>query len=374
MKKSAEGKKGNSLELLLKKGVAGKVFPGVAAGVSMYVYGQEKKTIFTAGKTRSDGTGTPIHNETIFDLASLTKPLCSLLAVLQLIEKKKIRAADTLVELLPWHLSPEYREIRLDQLLSHSAGLAPYKPFFRDYAPVIRQRSYRGFVQKILKEKLEYSPGTRCIYSDLGYMILGWIIENVSGEPLNQYFQKEIAAPLKIEKEIFFLPLGSKTGQTEMNIAATEACPWRKKILQGEVHDEHSWLLKGISGHAGLFGTVNGVLRTGEAILQAWHGKKAFPGISAKLLKKALTRKYENQTWCLGFDTPSAEGSSSGKYFSPKSIGHLGFTGTSVWIDPEKDIVAVLLSNRVHPSRKNNRIKKFRPVFHNTVIKAFHKA
>jgi CubicO group peptidase (beta-lactamase class C family) len=128
--------------------------------------------------------------------------------------------------------------------------------------------------------------------------------------------------------------------------------------------------MNGVSGHAGLFGTVQGVLEMVVHILNRWRGREEHPLYSNTLLQKALTRQYNDQTWCLGFDTPSPTESSGGSYLSKESVGHLGFTGTSFWIDPEKDMVIVLLTNRVYPSRDNEKIKQFRPLLHDTVFRA----
>ncbi len=153
------------------------------------------------------------------------------------------------------------------------------------------------------------------------------------------------------------------------NIAATERCLWRDRIIQGEVHDEHCFLMGGVAGHAGLFGTLDGVLSLCTHIQKTWKGKKTGLPVDKRILDIALQRKYPDRTWCLGFDTPSTTGyTSAGKYLSKKSVGHLGYTGTSFWIDPEKYTILVLLTNRVHPSRENKKIKEFRPWFHDQVM------
>ena len=139
--------------------------------------------------------------------------------------------------------------------------------------------------------------------------------------------------------------------------------------MQGEAHDEHCWLMGGVAGHAGLFGTLRGVMGLCAMILDVWNnrGKASFP-CGQELLREALTTRHKNGSWCLGFDTPTPGHSSSGQYFSPQSVGHLGFTGTSFWIDPLHDIAIVLLTNRVHPSRINEKIRIFRPYFHDYIM------
>jgi CubicO group peptidase (beta-lactamase class C family) len=173
---------------------------------------------------------------------------------------------------------------------------------------------------------------------------------------------------LGLAEDLFFLPLDRPLAVDRTRIAATESCRWRGRTLQGEVHDEHGWLMGGVAGHAGLFGTLHGVLALGEWILDLWQGRTEHSTIPVALLRTALERQLANGTWCLGFDTPTVGSSSSGRYFSPCSVGHLGFSGTSFWIDPKRDVVVVLLTNRVHPSRENTRIRRFRPFFHDQVM------
>jgi CubicO group peptidase (beta-lactamase class C family) len=153
------------------------------------------------------------------------------------------------------------------------------------------------------------------------------------------------------------------------NYAFMEECPFRQRMLRGEVSDENAHALGGVAGHAGLFGTMEGVLLFAVHLLDQWQGREEHPGYRSRDLRKFLKKqKIPGSTWALGFDTPSPTGSSGGKYLSPVSVGHLGFTGTSFWIDPVRELVMVLLSNRVHPSRENERIKKFRPLLHDAVI------
>ncbi len=359
-----------SLVPLFKKGIKKGVFSGASTAIFFKDGGKEKRLIQFYGKTRSDSKGKYINENTLFDLASLTKPLCTTLCTLNLIEKNKLDWKNFPKHLINDKTSSFLKESNIEQLLSHSSGLIDYRPFFMDFKPVSSKKAQKKIIKAIFKEKPIYKPGEKCVYSDLGYILMGRIIEKVSGTSLNRYFKKEITKPLQLEKSIFFRPLMGLKAKHVTNVAATEKCPWRHKILQGEVHDEHCWLMGGVAGHAGLFGTVGGVLGLTENILGQWKGRVEHPAFSNELLQKTLGWKKKNQTWCMGFDRPSIKGSSAGKYFSPESVGHLGFTGTSFWMDPEKELIIVLLTNRIHPTRKNERIKKFRPLFHNTVIES----
>ena len=202
----------------------------------------------------------------------------------------------------------------------------------------------------------------------MGYILLGEIVENISGQKLNELYAEIISTPLGLNNTLMFRPVDEYTSSIISDIAATQYCPWRKKLLQGEVDDEHCWLLNGIAGHAGLFGTIHGVMDMCIHILNQWKEREKTPAYKNSLLKKALKKVHKNSTWCLGFDTPSAVGSSGGRYLSKESVGHLGFTGTSFWIDPQKDIIVTLLTNRIHPTRENEKIKKFRPLLHDLVF------
>jgi len=172
---------------------------------------------------------------------------------------------------------------------------------------------------------------------------------------------EEIFKPLGLEKGIFFNPLEDIGKINPLDYAATEHCLWRNRVIQGEVHDENTAFVGGISGQAGLFGEVESVLKLTDFILDIWKGRKTHPNIRNSDLQYFLEvpDKAKESSRVLGFDTPEPEGSSAGSYLSRKSVGHLGFTGTSFWIDPERELVIVLLTNRIHPSRDNDKIRKF---------------
>jgi len=344
------------------------VFSGAAVAIFFNEKGVKKRLIKSYGRTRNDKKGENITANTFFDLASLTKPLCTTLCILSLIENKKLKWKSALKTLIKDKTGHCLQKIKIEDLLSHSSGLTDYKPFFKEYEAKYSKKVKKEIIKQILLEPLEYEPGEKCLYSDLGFILLGEIIEQVSGKKLDVYFSEKITRPLQIEKNLFFRKIYNQAEKNKNLFVATEICPWRKRLLQGEVHDEHCWLMGGVAGHAGLFGTAGGVLTLTEKILQQWRGKEEHPAYSNTLLQKAVGWKNKKQTWSMGFDRPSAEGSSAGKYLSPSSIGHLGYTGTSFWIDPERELIVVLLTNRVHPTRKNESIKIFRPLFHNTVI------
>lgn len=361
------------LKNLCLEGVAQGVFPGVAAGVAVGGKGSRQTVVRVAGRTGIDSDNRPaVAKDTLFDLASLTKPLATTLIVFSLIGEGKLALHDPLGRFFA--LAEEsWEEIDLDMLLTHSAGLAPYRPYFRRFGPTGEPGGGDALVRAILADPLEYEPGSECRYSDLGFILLGRIIEQVSGLRLDECFRRYVSGPLGLEDDIFFLPLTGSHRQriTGRSIAATERCPWRGRVLTGEVHDEHCWLMNGVSGHAGLFGTIGAVLTLCSEILDRWQGRGE---AGDDILASGLRKKYRGRTWCRGFDTPSPQGSSGGHLLSPASVGHLGYTGTSFWIDPEKRVVMVLLSNRVHPDRANRKIRQFRPGFHDALLRTLFDA
>ena len=350
---------------IVAAGIEARVFAGATAGVSGWESEAKWRLVRSAGTTQYEG-GSAVDAQTVFDLASLTKPLATTLLALALIKSGKLHLEQSLAGLLP-EAPPDKKTLTIRQLLSHSSGLPAHRPYHLLLADRPQGERAAFLRQMIMAEPLEYLPGGRSLYSDLGFILLGMIVEQVAGQSLARCFTERIAVPLSLENELFFNQHGKIR---EKNYAATEFCPWRGRVLRGEVSDENCYALGGAAGHAGLFGTIGGVLTLVEAIRDSWLGRALVPALDSDLLRIFLARQpIPGSTWALGFDTPSRENSSAGRYFSSTSVGHLGFTGTSFWIDPKCRLCVVLLTNRVHPSRENNGIKSFRPRFHDAVIK-----
>ena len=343
-----------------------RTFPGAAMGVAWGDPGKRRRIIQTYGHTTYSQENR-VDESTVYDLASLSKPLATTLAVLVLLRERRIQLSDRVSDIFPRTI-PSLHRISVRDLLCHSAGFPAHRPYYLELAGLAEEKRKEALLTLLAAEPLVYEPGSTSIYSDLGFMLLGLIVEKKSGLELARFFREKISAPLGLADTIFYC--GTRPGNTGKKIhAPTEECPIRNTLLCGEVSDENCHALGGVAGHAGLFGTICGVLEMGVHLLDQWQGREEPQNYLASDLRQFLIRQdIPGSTWGLGFDTPSATGSSGGRYLAPTSAGHLGFTGTSFWIDPTRDLVMVLLSNRVHPSRENTRIKQFRPLFHDTVV------
>ncbi|NTV15501.1 MAG: beta-lactamase family protein [Desulfobulbaceae bacterium] len=353
---------------LLEQAIAEHVFPSYAAGIYLNRKDVIKETVIISGSNIIKKGNVEEIAKQYYDLASLTKPLSTVLIMVSLVGAGKISLTDPIDKYLPT-LPKDKKQITIFQLLNHSSGFPAHLPFFRELEKLPAAGRKKELLRLLLSAELAAQPGTVACYSDLGYLLLGLISEEVSGIALEQYFQEKIVGPLGLAEGIFFNPLGASRKAREY-FAPTEYCPWRGRVLRGEVSDENGWVLGGVAGHAGLFGNIESVLALTSAILEIWQGGREHPCIRREELALFLEAPSQvaGSTWALGFDRPTPGSSSSGKYLSPRSVGHLGFTGTSFWIDPDKGLVVVLLTNRVHPSRENLLIREFRPLFHDRVV------
>lgn len=354
------------LDPLIQDAISRKVFPGAAVGISVNC--SPRKNFFSAvwGHASLFPRPKKMSQETLFDLASLTKPLATTLALLCLVQAGRIKLDEPLPSLLQRDIAPDKKNITLRHLLNHCSGLAAHHPFYQQIVHVAEQKRKNTLLDLILTDNLCWPAGSSALYSDLGFILLGMIVEIQSGLPLDLFVREKVLAPLGLADRLVFNP----RQKNNKDFAATENCPWRKKVLSGEVSDDNTWAVGGVSGQAGLFGAIDSVLALSSFLLDAWQDQASHPHFANALLKEFFKRQdmVKESTWALGFDTPSPTGSSAGRYISKGSVGHLGFTGTSFWIDPQRQLVMVLLTNRVHPSRENNLIREFRPLFHERVI------
>jgi CubicO group peptidase (beta-lactamase class C family) len=308
-----------------------------------------------------------------YDLASMTKILFTTTALMALYDEKRFRLNDPVSRWVSWF--PENHPARLRDLLTHTAGLTWWYPFFKTLAPKTEKvktpedawEIFQGILKRKILSDLEKKPLVwpveKSVYSDLDFFVLGTALESITGSTLYTAW-----ANLRDRLELDGLDFNrcNKPKYARSTYAPTEKDKWRGKTLQGEVHDENTWALKGVAPHAGLFGPIEDVSGYGLMLRSAMRGSgtSIFPSAAtvAKFTRRAIPRVRGD--WALGFVMPSKGSSTAGPLFSMKSVGHTGFTGTSLWYDPDKDLLVTILSNRVHPTRENTLFQKHRPQIH----------
>jgi CubicO group peptidase (beta-lactamase class C family) len=349
----------------LEKAVADGVAPGFVAGIYSRRHSAVNRTL-AIGNRRLTPSSQPMTPDTIFDLASVSKVIGTSTLTAYLIERRWITWDTKLKAILPAY---PYGDITLRHLLSHTAGLPAWDPLWEKMRKRFGDDLYKISIEErqaemrkmVMGIQAEARPGERALYSDICFLLMGFALEEVTGMPLDQAVSTLVWPALGLESAFYRRVTQSvKAGRMD-KVAATEDCPWRKGVLQGQVHDDNCWTMGGYAGHAGVFATASDLLRFASKLMDGFFS----PSTTA-----AMWTRMSEPLGCgrtPGWDTPSGEGSSVGRYFSPKTVGHLGFTGTSLWIDLEEELAVVLLSNRVHPTRANEKIKTFRPVFHDAI-------
>ncbi len=348
------------IQHVLTAAVEDSVFPGA---VLLAAIKGEIVFLEAVGKTSSTPSAIPVSTNTVFDIASLTKPLATLLSMMILVDQNLLDPKSCLTDVSDSFKSGTSANTPIKYLLNHCGGMPDWRPYYKEL-PRDKESARKALRSMMSHQELEYTPGTKEIYSDPGFMLLGWLIEDLSAMPLDLFAEKQIYNPLGLS-HTGFNPL-SRSLFDDDDFAATEDCPWRGRVIVREVHDENAWAVGGVCGHAGLFSTAEEVYTLTRALPQAPSG------LGDRIYSKSTAGAFlniadlvANSDWWMGLMTPTPGASSAGKYFSPRSVGHLGYSGCSFWVDPEVDLTVVLLSNRVHPTRKNEKIKKFRPEIHN---------
>jgi CubicO group peptidase (beta-lactamase class C family) len=345
-----------TVDSLINAAIADRVTPGAAIAIGrhgriikMHGYGSlDYRPGFAA-----------VTDSSLYDLASLTKVVATTTAAMILFEAGKLQLDAPLSRYLP-ELSnyPDKAQITVRNVLLHNAG-------FRSYAAVWRDaRSREEFVREIAELPLEYITGTGTLYSDFGPILLGIAMERITGMPLDEFVRVSVFAPLGM-RETLYNPLAQMLARSGVGfhsdsvalfprIAPTEVDTlFRRQHMHGRVHDENAFAIGGVSGHAGLFSSARDLARFAQMMLNGGtlDGKRI---LSAQTIAMFTRRQGEASSRALGWDTP-ARNSSAGDYFSPSAFGHTGFTGTSMWMDPERDVFIVLLTNRVNPTRENQK-------------------
>jgi len=309
------------------------------------------------------GSGRPVTPTSLFDLASVSKVVGTTTGAMILVQEGQLALDTTVVSYLPWWSRGDARKqaVTVRQLLLHRSGLPPFRRWFFDH------RGLQEYKDAAANEPLEVDPGTRTAYSDIGIMTLAWIMEEITGGPLDEFLEERVFGPLGM-LETRYRP----SAALKPRIAATELDTlWRHEMVWGRVHDENADAMGGVAGHAGLFSDVVDLSVFARMMLNGGTSPACVPGDAPgepcpvarpnplPLLNRdvlaAFTRRFdETSSRGLGWDTP-AQSSSAGDYLSARAFGHTGFTGTSIWMDPELDLWVILLTNRVHPSRENQK-------------------
>lgn len=340
---------------LLSTAVKQRVFPGAAAAV---VHGGEVILLAGVGRFTYEQTAAVVSGSTVYDLASVSKTLATTTMAAMLFERGRLSLDSPLVKYFPEFAAGDSTRARvtLRMLLAHTSGVPDYVRLFESAG------NREEVVAAALRIPLTHEPGSHTEYSDIGVIILGEVLAQVAGERLDEFCHREIFRPLDMADTTFRPPATWKP-----QIPPTEHDrKFRKRIIQGEVHDENAWVMDGVSGHAGVFASAYDVAQFAACMLRG-----GAPILSSETVKLFTSRDktFAGSTRALGWDTPTPP-SQSGHHFSLQSFGHLGFTGTSLWIDPERDVAVVLLSNRTWPDRSNQAIKEVRPAFHDLVMQA----
>ena len=308
----------------------------------------------------------PVSVTTIYDLASVSKVISTTTCAMICYDRGLFKLDDKVSKYLPQFAQNGKGNVEIKNLLEHNSGLRPDLISYRKFTN--SENKEQSVMNAIFTDSLIYPTGTKMVYSDLGMITMGKIIEKVTGETQDKFAEENIFKPLGMTSTMY-----NPTEKFYNRIAPTEYDNyWRHRQIRGTVHDETAQLLGGVAGHAGLFSDAPDLAKLLEMVLQrgVYGGKRYIKASTVRLFTK---RQSDLSTRALGWDTKSAENSSFGHYFNILSYGHLGFTGTSVWTDPTRNTFVVFLTNRVYPTRKNNKIHYVRPEVSDAVFKALEK-
>ncbi|HEY5021400.1 MAG TPA: serine hydrolase domain-containing protein [Gemmatimonadaceae bacterium] len=329
------------LDKIVKIAIEEAVAPGVAIAV-----GRNGHIAYMKGYGYIDWNqpGSPaVDTNTLYDLASLTKVIATTTVAMILEEGGQLDLNRTVASYLPEFNSPEKAQITVRQILTHSGGLEAGANIYAT------ARGREQYLYQINARPLEYTPGTNMIYSDWDMILLQLVMERITGKTLDVLAAEKVFKPLGMTDTQFQPPISLRP-----RIAPTQVDDARGGLLWGTVHDENAWAMGGVAGHAGLFSTARDLALFSMMILNGGEGVNGIRIVKPATIARWTARQGKESSRTLGWDSPEG-GSSAGQFFSPWSFGHTGFTGTSIWIDPEKDLFVVVLTNRVNPTRSNTR-------------------
>lgn len=341
------------------------------------------------------------RDRTCFDISSVTKPVAAVTIAMMLAAEGLLKTDDTVYQWLPGARKPWHRQMTILNLINHTSGLPTWQPYYRELpiSLIGTEAGSRFILDACYEEALLAKPGEKTIYSDIGFMMLGEILKQAGNAPLDTLFAQKVAKPLGLVDTFFVRltgsPMAASAKRTDTKpdkhvptpkhglpserpsrkddehrrFAPTEDCPWRERVIHGEVDDQNAFALGGVAGHAGLFSTAADLHKFTMALTRAYQGESDF--LPHELVRGLLGEgktKPEGDEFVFGWNRPSKRNSASGRHFSVNSIGHLGYTGCSIWIDLSKDFWIILLTNRIHPSTTNQKIKIFRPQIHDLIF------
>lgn len=343
------------VDQVVEKAVADKAFPGAVLAV-----GKDSALVHLKafGGQSYQPAAPAVTPDTLYDLASLTKVIVTTTLAMVLVDEGKLDIDKPVSAFIAGFRGGAKDRVTVAQLLTHSGGLKWWAPLYEEL------KGKDAYLERIVGMDLDYEPGSKSVYSDLGVILLGEILERVAGESLEAFAKRRLFAPLGMKDTGYRppAPLLARIAPTEQDDK------WRKRLLRGEVHDENAFALGGMAPHAGLFGSAPDLARFAQMLLNG--GVYDHKRLVSRATVERFTKRagVPGSSRALGWDTPS-EGSSAGTLLSARSFGHTGFTGTSMWMDPERKLFVILLSNRVHPSRENNAIREVRRAVADAVVR-----
>ena len=344
----------DSVRAVLLRGLADSAYPGAYA-----VVGSHKEIYASMGVGHVDWATSPVPDEnTMWDMASLSKVIGTTTAAMQLWEQGRLNLEAPVQKYIPEFTGKNKELVTVRNLLTHSSGLPAWRPLYKE------ARTPEEAVQLVFTTPLDTLPNVRMVYSDLGIITLGKIIERISGESLDGYLALHVFGPLGMKSTMYRPPAWMR-----QRIAPTERDPWRGRLVYGEVHDENSYALGGVAGHAGLFSTGHDLAIFAQMYLDGgvYDSVRIVNETTVKTFTQVQDSALSNRA--LGWEVPSGT-NSAGHLLSKHAFGHTGFTGTSIWMDPDRDLFVVLLTNRVDPSRESRGIYVVRPALADAVAEA----
>jgi CubicO group peptidase (beta-lactamase class C family) len=323
------------------------------------------------GRFSYDPDAAEVATDTLYDLASLTKVVVTTTLSMILVDEGKLDLDARVHAFFPAFSGPAKERVTVRHLLTHSGGLQWWAPLYKEV------QGKPAYLERIVAMDLAFDPGAKTVYSDLGIILLGDILERVSGTGFEELARQRVLQPLAMKDSRYRPPAALLE-----RIAPTENDPWRGRVVRGEVHDENALALGGVAPHAGLFGTAPDLAHLAQALLDggSFGGRRIVSRATVELFTERAGIPVSSRA--LGWDTPTDESgqrsstpgqpgySSAGSLFSARSFGHTGFTGTSMWMDPERELYVILLTNRVHPTRDNNKIRDTRAQVADAVVRA----